>query len=353
MNRLMPGNPGRRARLVALSATAALLATSCGNLLDPAAAVVGNQKITLDDVQEATDEYTSTDEYASQAEQGDPGLIQRSFQQDFLAREVRRRILAPEAEERGIEVTDQDVKDALEMIKNDDTYGGSQSKFEEALKESGTTLAQLEQIIYDSEVERALKEDITSDLAPTEAEIEKYYEEHLGAFSETKIAHVLLRDPGQAAQVRRRLGAASKQELPNLFASLAKDLSMDQGTRAKGGVIGYLRQGQFEAFDEAIQRVGVGKLSGVIASESGYHVLLVQDRRPVPLDEVHDTISSRIAGNERDKAWDRWLREAYRDADLKVNPRFGEFDPATQKIVDAPTSGGDGPPEGSTVTPGG
>ena len=338
--------------LIVLSAAAALAATGCGNLLDPAAAVVGGKKITLDDVQEATDEYISTDEYRIQAEQGDPGAIQRSFQQDFLAREIRRRILAPEAEARGIEVTDQDVQDALKIIQNDPTYGGSRSKFEEALKESGTTLAQLEQIIYDNEIEKAVKDDVTSDLAPTEEEIEQYYDGRPGDFSETKAAHILLSDPGQAARVRRRLGRASKRELPTLFASLAKALSGDAGTAPKGGAIGYLRQGQFEAFDDALKRVEEGKISGVIASESGYHILLIQDRTPIPLDEVRDAISSRIAGNQRDKAWDRWLRDAYRDADVKVNPRFGELDPATQQIIDPPAPGDEEPPEGPPGQPG-
>lgn len=339
--------------LIVLSAAAALASTGCGNLLDPAAAVVGGKKITLDDVQEATDEYISTDEYKNAAEQGDPAAIQRSFQQDFLAREIRRRILAPEAEARGIEVTDQVVQDALKIIQNDPSYGGSRSKFEEALKETGTTLAQLEQIIYDSEIEKAVKEDITRDLAPTDEEIEQYYDDRQSDFSETKVAHILLSDPGQAARVHRRLAGASKQELPTLFATLAKDLSGDGGTAAKGGVIGYLRQGQFEAFDDALKRVAEGKISRVIASESGYHILLVQDRRPVPLDEVRDAISSRIAGNERDKAWDRWLRDAYRDADVKVNPRFGELDPTTKQIVDPPAPGDEEPPGAPAGQPGG
>ena len=50
------------------------------------------------------------------------------------------------------------------------------------------------------------------------------------------------------------------------------------------------------------------------------------------------TSSTILAGEDREKAWEEWLMEAYDAADIEVNPRYGVLREGTISIVDPQTS---------------
>jgi hypothetical protein len=92
------------------------------------------------------------------------------------------------------------------------------------------------------------------------------------------------------------------------------------------------------AFEEAATRLPAGGVSEPVRTELGYEVILVKDRRPIPFEDVRADIIETLAGEERDEAWDEWLMQAYEDAEIEVNPRFGVLQEGTITIVDPQTS---------------
>src|SRR5687767_6202837 len=97
-----------KARVLAACVVAVLLA-GCGNLFDTAAAVVGGQKITVQEVTDGLEQFKETEEYERLAQQGNIEAIQRQVEQAFLGDLIRRAVLEPEAADLDIEVTDEEV----------------------------------------------------------------------------------------------------------------------------------------------------------------------------------------------------------------------------------------------------
>src|SRR4051812_40688313 len=98
---------------------ALLVFGACGNLFDTAAAVVNGHKITEAEIDEGLTKFTATDEYKRLASQGDAQAIQRQFLQAYITQLIRRSVMEPEADDLGIDVSDDEVDARIEEIKND------------------------------------------------------------------------------------------------------------------------------------------------------------------------------------------------------------------------------------------
>ncbi|MGH2825890.1 MAG: hypothetical protein ACRDKF_02830, partial [Actinomycetota bacterium] len=46
-------------------------------------------------------------------------------------------------------------------------------------------------------------------------------------------------------------------------------------------------------------------------------------------------IAQELAGAEQEEEFQKFITQAYEDADVRVNPRYGELDLETQRVVDA------------------
>lgn len=340
-------------RRMAAAALAALVMSSCG-LVEPAAAVVNGEKIPTDEVQEAVDEFKRSPEFERLGAQGDAEAITREFEQSYLATLIRRAVLAPEADERGIEVTDDEIAEQLESIKAE---FASPSAFEEALKEQGLTLAQLEQLIADRELEQKLREAVNEDLAPADAEIQAYYEDNIEQFQETEAQHILVKKQSLARSIARQLHAAPKSQVDRLLASLAKKHSTDKSNKDNAGELGFFTPGQFvPEFEQAANELAIDEISDPVETEFGFHIIRVTDREPTPIDEVRGQIVAAISGVDEETAWREWVTQAYEDAAVEVNPRYGELNMETQQIEDAsartvPGAEESPPLEGATPEP--
>jgi hypothetical protein len=77
------------------------------------------------------------------------------------------------------------------------------------------------------------------------------------------------------------------------FAELAAHYS-DDGAAQQGGDLGWVDKGALDPqFEEAAFALPVGKLSGIVETKYGYHIILVEDKKPAslqPYDEVKDEI---------------------------------------------------------------
>ena len=229
--------------LVALAAFVATGSASCGgDLLAPAAAVVHGNKIPVEEIQSAVDDFHESPEFKRLAQQGDADSITREFEQSYLSQLIRRAVLTPEAEDLGIEVTDDELQARLDAIKAEFP---TENAFEEALREQGLTVKQLEFLVHDQILEEELREEITADLAPTEEEIRTYYDENRQQFTETEAQHILVDNRSLAEDIARRLQQAARSRVSDLFASLAKKHSTDRSNKNDGGSLGFFSPGDF------------------------------------------------------------------------------------------------------------
>jgi len=142
-----------------------------------------------------------------------------------------------------------------------------------------------------------------------EAALKRHYESSPNAFAQPRLRQLLVRFKGSQVAARPGLRELSKEEARAKatglraklaagadFAALAKTESDDTGSREKGGEMGFLLRGGTGAnFEAAAFSLPVGKLSDVVQTEYGFHILRVEERRPMPFDSVKASLANELA----------------------------------------------------------
>ncbi len=103
------------------------------------------------------------------------------------------------------------------------------------------------------------------------------------------------------------------------FADVAGEVSEEPGAAERGGLLKPGRRGDWvEEFWDAASSLEVGGVSDVVETEYGFHVLKLEERRPVPFEEVRASVLTRLV--DLDESLDRaraWAAEQV--AEMKVH----------------------------------
>ncbi len=322
-------------KLLALLGAAAVAFAACGDsdITARAAATVNGEKITVDEVDRELAKFEKSAQFEQLTAEQDADKVRRQFEQGYLSQIVRRHVMRPLAEERDLEVTEAEVDDSIEAIKADFP---SEKEFEDALDQQGVSMDQLPELVRDQLTEEALREDVKSEIEPNDDELQSYYDENIDRYQQTKASHILIEQRGEAEDVAKELQDAKANEIEKLFVERAKKLSQDPGSGKKGGDLGYFASGELvPEFEEAAGKLELGEVSDPVQSEFGFHIIRVTDRRLQPFEEVRDQIAQELSGAEAEEAFQDLVVQAYEDADVRVNSRYGELDLETQRIADA------------------
>lgn len=307
-----------------------LVGAACGPVTDPVAASIGDREITFERIDRGLEEFRRSAQYETLAAQGDVAAIERDFQQGLLAQLVRRAVLTPHARELGIEISDEQVQEQLDAIQADFP---STSAFEEALKEQGLDVPTLRELVGDRLLEEAVRDEVTAEVGPTDEEVAAYYEDNIDDYRQVEVWHILVNRSNRADRIADRLRSVPADQLKSTFERLARRFSLDEGSAASGGYLGFTQPEQFvDEFAEAVRTLEVGEISDPVQTEFGHHVVHVSARRTLSFEEVESQIAQTLGGPIRDEAFNEWLIEAY--SDVRVSSRFGELDPVTGAIAD-------------------
>ncbi|NLD36794.1 MAG: hypothetical protein GX654_07995 [Desulfatiglans sp.] len=157
----------------------------------------------------------------------------------------------------------------------------------------------------------------------TQEEIEKYYAERRASIlnaEQARASHILLSfDPDASSKqketIKKRLEKirADIEAGKITFAEAAKKYSQDAETAAKGGDIGIIRRGQeSKAIETAVFSTPQGKLTQVIESQNGYHLILVHEIKTpgqANLEDTKDLAAKYYNQRLRTKAANKFLKE--------------------------------------------
>ena len=139
-------------------------------------------------------------------------------------------------------------------------------------------------------------------------EIGKYYDEHQSEYSTPalrKAAHILIAVDIKASDVEKQAAKAKAEQIlqqvkdsPSQFSQLAQKYSQDPGSAEKGGDLGLFGRGMMvKPFDDAVFKLLVGEVSGLVQSDFGFHIiklLAVKGGKVQALHEVKSTIAQKI-----------------------------------------------------------
>lgn len=134
-----------------------------------------------------------------------------------------------------------------------------------------------------------------ADAAVTDAALQAIYaERYLGAEPENEFnaAHILVETEEEALALLEAFREGAD------FADLAREHSLDPGSAARGGELGWFGTGMMvQPFEEAVLSLEPGAVSDPVETQFGWHLVLLLDTRLVEtpeFDEVRDTLAQEL-----------------------------------------------------------
>jgi peptidyl-prolyl cis-trans isomerase C len=203
----------------------------------------------------------------------------------YLDNLVRFEVLAAEAEKRGYD-KDPDVQ---RVLKN-----------------------QMIDVFLRKELDEKLKGDTVSD-----ADVDRYYTEHESQFKQSeqvRVSQILVKDKAKAEKVGAEARAAGGSDKG--FRDLVSKYSEDEDSKPLGGDLTFFdrQTAQYPRplVEAAFALKDVGQVSGVVASDKGFHILRLTQRRPGftrPKEGVAAEIRRLISRDRRAKKMEEMVAE--------------------------------------------
>ncbi len=144
-------------------------------------------------------------------------------------------------------------------------------------------------------------------------------------YDSVKVSHILITDKVNANGAKDSL--QSYKEIESLrkkissaedFEKIAKEYSEDTITKSKGGDLGYIKRRQFSiVFDSTIFSLEPGKISDIIRTEYGWHILIMTDAVKIkPFEDIKGILEIQFANSYN-------YRKLYNDFVLDLRGKYG------------------------------
>ncbi len=250
-----------------------------------------------------------------------------------------------EAEDRGITVSDADVKTRFGQLKQQSFP--KEADYKKFLKQYNQTEADILKLVRASMIQEKVQQEVTSIPTPSTGQVKDEYEKN-----KDKYATPASRDLNLVFNSSKAKAEAAKSELDDgaSWSSVAKKYSQDSVSKQNGGKFPGVTKGQFpEELDKAVFAANKGVIVGPIKTQYGYYVFEVTKStagKQQSLAQATQQIRSTIQQEAQQKAQenfqteftDKWRKKTRCAQDFKVDAVCGN----------APK-----PKEGSTAQTGG
>lgn len=274
------------------------------------AAVVNGEEISMQELDQFAGTqnlimtlYRSNPEFTQVLLQTEAGQdVITEFQKVKLDQLISQKLLAQEAEEREITLSEEEQTEIfnkqLEGIKEQNNL--DDAKLEEALQQQGIESIdaykeRFFEVNKESLIINKLQENIRGQAEVTEEEMKSYYDKNKANFEyqeQVKASHILLEDKETAEEVMTKL------ENGGDFTELAQEYSTGPSAE-QGGDLGYISKDQniAQPFKEAVFALDTGEMSQIVETQYGFHIIKATDRREAGVrsyEEVKDQIKQQL-----------------------------------------------------------
>ena len=145
---------------------------------------------------------------------------------------------------------------------------------------------------------RALRDlffDASVRAAVRDADARAVYDKQVGAVKapeEVRARHILVKEKEKAREIAEKIKHGTD------FEALAKEFSLDPGSKDRGGDLGYFVKGQMvPPFEAAVFALKAGEVSEPIETQFGWHIIKLEDKRqrpPPPFEAVKERIVNQM-----------------------------------------------------------
>lgn len=277
------------------------------NVIDKVVAIVGEEIILKSDI-----------ENAFLQEQG-RGLISSSadYKTEILEQQLVQKLLLAQAQVDSISVTEDEVENAVSnQIDYFISNAGSQERLESFF---GKTVQEIKDEMRSQIRERLITEQmqqkIVDKIRVTPSEVRSYFkklpQDSLPDMPDKyELQQIVLRpniSEGEKERIREQLREYRDQILKGekTFNTIAVLYSQD-GSAARGGELGYMTRKSLDpAFAEAAFSLKPGKISKIVESEYGFHIIQLIDRQGEKINVRHILLQPQVSQTEKEEALHR------------------------------------------------
>lgn len=182
-----------------------------------------------------------------------------------------------EAQSLGVKASDSEVHKKFEALKSQEF--AKPAEFQKFLASSGQSVSDLLLRVKLNLLSQKIQQKIVKAKGtPGNAQLEKYYKEHLSQFGtpeKRNVNVILTKTEAQAKQAKKELESGKS------FATLAKTVSIDPISKSKGGaLVGVTKEQEEPTLAAAVFSAKPNVLSGPVKTPFGYYVYEVKSATP-------------------------------------------------------------------------
>ncbi|GAB4257754.1 MULTISPECIES: peptidylprolyl isomerase [Deferrisoma] len=296
---------------------------------DTPIAVVNGQPVTKAEYDRAMAAYLRRFRQLTGGMHGGVSQPNEQMKSEVLQQLVDRTLLYQEAKKNPPADLEAQVAKELEAIKG---RFPDEATYQKALEGENLTEDALKDLIAQQVLVRHYVEtEIQPGVKVSDEEVKKFYEDNKDKFStpeQVRASHILIRADASQPEAERNAAREKAEALQKRaaagedFATLAKENSEDPGSAPNGGDLGFFtRERMVKPFADAAFALETGKISDVVETRFGYHVIKVTDRKEATqhgFDEVKDNIAEYLKAKALDEAVQAKLAELRKSAKVDV-----------------------------------
>lgn len=212
----------------------------------------------------------------------------------------------------GLTVTDQEVADRLEQLK-EQFYQGDDAKYQDELAQAGLTEEDVSAIVRSNLLAEKLRAEVTKEVTVTDEEVTTYYDENKDRFTTPatrEVAHILVEEKAKADELYAKLENGAD------FAELAKKNSTDESSAENGGRLPEpARQdgSLVPEFEKVAFELPTGTVSEPVKTQYGWHLIkALEDTKPevvTQFDQVKEDIRDQLLQERKNEVMSDWVAE--------------------------------------------
>ena len=237
----------------------------------------------------------------------------------FLEQLIEQEMLLQEAARLKIKITEKELTARMAQYREE----MSKEAFLEMLAEQNLSIEDLKQdtrrgLLIEKLLNRLPAENGGKTLDIPETAVQAYYERHRQRWQidvELKLRQILVKTQEEAEGIYLSILEGGD------FDALAKTHSK-QSQAGEDGDLGYLQQGETPIEFDPLFQLEVGKVSHVIKTPFGYHIVKIEDRREQRLlsyEAVREKIYKVLLDQRREAAYALWMSKLKERTEVRIN----------------------------------
>lgn len=316
-----------RTGVVVLLAIGALEARA--ELIDRVAAVVNNDIIPLSEVQKRAAVEIQQSAGVQKDAEGRAKVRQQALK-NALDQIIAEKLLEADSKELNITVTDQEIQLGIDDVRQQNSL--SQEQFEQELRGAGYTPESYREFMRKQLVRlKLLQQRVRSKVKVSESDLRGEYARYSHRESneyEVHARHILVQLPAKASDTaveearQKAIALAKEARAPGAdFVKLAKKRS-EGPSASDGGDLGFFRRGtMMPEFEKVAFALEDGHISDPVRTRFGWHVIKVEERRPLGLksfDEMKNALNEKLYREQLERLTEQHVQTLRAQAVVEV-----------------------------------